>query len=91
MPKYRKLRFEAVEPRRVLAQFIVTSLNDGPVSGPGDQLGTLRQAIFDANFESLGPDTIVFSPTTFPVDGLMQTILLEYGRVPCPHAQRMDM
>jgi predicted outer membrane repeat protein len=56
----RKLRFEQCEDRRVLATFMVTNTGDGVVTGPGDQPGTLRQAVFDAEFLD-GPDRIEFS------------------------------
>lgn len=56
----RKLRFEICEDRRLLATFLVTSAADGVVTGPGDQPGTLRQAVFDAN-NLAGDDEIRFS------------------------------
>jgi hypothetical protein len=55
----RRLRFEELESRRVLATFMVTSLADGPVSVPGAAPGTLRQAIYDAN-HTAGADVIQF-------------------------------
>lgn len=58
----RKLRFEKHEDRRVLATFTVTEVGDGAVRGPGGQPGTLRQAVFDANFIDDGSvDEIVFA------------------------------
>jgi predicted outer membrane repeat protein len=56
------LHFEVCEERNLLAIFSVTNLNDGVVTDQGDQPGTLRQAIFDAN-EAAGPDTIEFAST----------------------------
>jgi hypothetical protein len=50
---FRRLRFEPLEDRRLLATFTVSNLND---SGAG----SLRQAIIDANGED-GADTIAFS------------------------------
>jgi hypothetical protein len=44
----------------MLAVFPVTNLNDGRVTDFGDQPGTLRQAIFDAD-ETPGADLIVFN------------------------------
>lgn len=56
----RRLRFESLEERRVLATFMVTNLDDAPVAGAGHAPGTLRQAIFDAA-QSPGADVIQFS------------------------------
>ncbi len=56
----RRLRFESLEDRRLLATFTVTNLNDGPVTAAGQLPGSLRQAIFDANALA-GADTINFS------------------------------
>src|SRR3954465_9536434 len=56
----RRLHFESLEDRRVLAIFTVTSLSDGPVSFPGAAPGTLRQAVYDAN-HSAGADVIQFA------------------------------
>ncbi|MCA9069733.1 MAG: hypothetical protein KDA84_12455, partial [Planctomycetaceae bacterium] len=56
LPKWRTTaaEIELLEDRCLLATFTVTNtLNSGP--------GTLRQAVFDANF-SIGSDEIVFSP-----------------------------
>jgi hypothetical protein len=58
---HRTLRFEQCEDRCMLATFMVTNTYDGDVTGPGDQPGTLRQAIFDAE-ELDGPDIIEFAP-----------------------------
>ncbi len=58
----RRLRIEALETRRVLATFMVTSLADGPVSFPGAAPGTLRQAIYDAN-HTAGADVVQFDPS----------------------------
>jgi hypothetical protein len=71
---YRKLRFEKFEDRRVLATFTVTNTGDGVVTGPEDQPGTLRQAVFDAE-NTLGPDTIEFQ------SGLTGAILLTQGQL----------
>lgn len=57
----RRLMFEALEDRRVLATFTVTNLLDAPVTGFGQQVGTLRQAVFDAN-HTPGADVIEFAP-----------------------------
>ncbi len=57
--RLRRLRFEPLEERRVLATFTVTNLLDGPVAAAGDLPGSLRQAVFDAN-ELEGEDEIVF-------------------------------
>ncbi len=63
---------ELLEDRRVLATFAVTSLADGPVLMAGDQPGTLRQAIFDAN---AAPDA---DEIVFEISG---TILLSEGEL----------
>lgn len=57
----RKLRFEALEDRRVLATFTVTNMLDAPVVGLYQPSGTLRQAVYDAN-HTAGADVIVFAP-----------------------------
>jgi hypothetical protein len=62
LPYYRRLRFEPLEDRRVLATFTVTSLTDAVVTGPGSAPGTFRQAIYDANVSG-NPDTIDFAPS----------------------------
>lgn len=55
----KKMRFEKLEDRRVLATYFVTSSVDAPVSNEdGSFSGTLRQMIVNAN-ENLGADTIV--------------------------------
>ncbi|HEV8631048.1 MAG TPA: right-handed parallel beta-helix repeat-containing protein, partial [Thermoanaerobaculia bacterium] len=54
--------------------FTVSNLNDGPVAAAGDQPGTLRQAIFDANALA-GADAIDFQA------GLTGTILLTDGQL----------
>jgi len=48
----------------MLATYVVSNLNDAPVTAAGDQPGTLRQAIYDANhsIHSDDPDVIQFSP-----------------------------
>ncbi len=56
---FRLLRFEMVEERRLLATFNVTNLLDGPVSGPNQLPGSLRQAIFDANVTAGVADEIL--------------------------------
>jgi hypothetical protein len=56
----RRLNFESLESRRVLATFTVTNLSDAVVVAPGNAPGTLRQAIYDAN-HTLGADTIEFA------------------------------
>ena len=61
---HRRLQFEHCEDRCMLATFSVTNVNDGVVTDFGDQPGTLRQAIFDAN-ETPGTDTIDFDPAVF--------------------------
>ncbi len=60
------LCFEQFEDRRMLATFMVTNLGDAPANTPA-AVGTLRQAIFDAN-QLDDHDEIVFS--TDPVHGL---------------------
>lgn len=70
----RKNVAESLEDRTLLATFTVTSLSDGAVNIAGDQPGTLRQAIFDANANP-DPDTIDFQP------GLTGTILITQGRI----------
>jgi hypothetical protein len=56
----RRLRFEPLEDRRLLATFTVTNLNDAPVVAPNSAPGTLRQAIYDAN-QAAGADVIQFA------------------------------
>jgi hypothetical protein len=56
----RKLRFELLEDRRVLANITVTSLNDAPLTGPDSETGTLRWAISEAN-NTAEPDVIKFA------------------------------
>src|SRR5262245_60083957 len=55
----RRLGFEALEERQLLATFTVGNLNDAPANTPA-AVGTLRQAIFNANSQA-GADTIVFA------------------------------
>ena len=50
---------QLLEHRQLLATFTVSNLGDGEVTAPGDQPGTLRQAVFDANANP-GADTIEF-------------------------------
>jgi len=57
----RRLSFESLEGRDLLAVFTVTNLNDAVVNTPG-AAGTLRQAIFDANATPGVADEIVFGP-----------------------------
>lgn len=57
----RRLRFESLEDRCMLATFTVTNLTDATVTGPGSAPGTLRQAIYDANISS-DADIIEFAP-----------------------------
>jgi len=56
----RRLRFESLEDRRLLAAFEVTSLRDAGA-------GTLRQAILDAE-SSPGADTITFASSLTAAD-----------------------
>ena len=79
----RRLRFEPMEDRRVLAVFTVNNLADGPVDSAGDLPGSLRQAVFDANFLP-GFDRIVFSPS------LSGTILLADGELLVTEAVAFD-
>ena len=72
--KPRRMHVEQLEDRRLLAVFTVTNLDDGPVSGPGDLPGSLRQAIYDAN-TTPGADEIVWTP------GLIGTITLNAGEL----------
>src|SRR4029079_8526634 len=58
---HRRLRFESLENRRMLATITVTNLGDATVNGPNSAPGTLRQAIYDANVSN-DPDTIEFAP-----------------------------
>lgn len=58
----KRLKFEPLEDRRLLAVFTVSNLSDGPVTAAGDLPGSLRQAIFDANALP-GDDEIEFSVT----------------------------
>jgi hypothetical protein len=70
-----RLSLCSLEDRRVPAVFTVTNLSDGAVSKAGDQPGSLRQAIFDANALS-GSDTINF------LSGLSGTLALTAGSLP---------
>ena len=54
--------------------YTVTTLTDGPVTKAGDQPGTLRQAIFDANANP-GADRIQFAA------GLTGTLTLSAGQM----------
>ena len=56
----RRLRYEPLEDRRLLAVFTVKLLGD--VSDAGDSLLTLREAIVAANGNS-GADSIEFDPS----------------------------
>ena len=56
----RRLRFESLEDRQLLAVFSVSNLSDEPVAAAGDFPSSLRQAIFDANANGEA-DTIDFS------------------------------
>jgi hypothetical protein len=56
----RRLAFELLEDRRVLATLTVTTLADAAVTGPESAPGTLRQAIYDANVAS-DADVIEFA------------------------------
>jgi hypothetical protein len=58
---HRGLSFEALEDRDLPAVFTVTNLNDAVVNTPG-AVGTLRQAIFNANATPAIADEIVFNP-----------------------------
>src|SRR5262245_36328855 len=69
----RRLRFEPLEDRRLLAIYTVTNLTDDFVSQiPAP--GTLRRAISDAN-ATLEADSIVFQPD------LSGTLLLTFERL----------
>ena len=59
-----KLSFQSLEDRRLLATFTVTNNSDGSVAAAGDLVGSLRQAIFDANANP-GADTIEFDSSVF--------------------------
>ncbi len=56
----RKLYIEHCEDRSLLAVFTVTNTGDGVVNSPGDQPGTLRQAIFDAEVSLEANDVVNF-------------------------------
>ena len=71
----RRRSVEPLEARQLLTTFSVSNLLDGPVTGPGELPGSLRQAIFDANSAS-GPDVIEFD------EGLRGTIELQAGQLP---------
>jgi hypothetical protein len=60
-PHRRRLSFEPLEERNLLAIYTVSESGDAPVSAAGDAPGTLRQAIFDAN-QADDPDIIEFAP-----------------------------
>jgi hypothetical protein len=75
---HRKLRVEQCEDRRMLAPFLVTNTGDGFVNSPGDQPGTLRQAVFDAQLSLEADDTITFDPAVFNTP---KTILLTQGEL----------
>ncbi len=60
---------------QVDTNYIVTNVNDGPVTKAGDLPGSLRQAIFDSNAFA-GADTILFDSTMFNV---AQTIGITAG------------
>jgi predicted outer membrane repeat protein len=68
------LLLERLEDRRMLAVFTVSNLDDGPVTGPNDLPGSLRQAIYDANANQ-DADTIEFE------SGLSGTIFLTNGEL----------
>lgn len=74
---------ELLESRLVLATFMVANLSDGPVGGPGDLPGCLRQAIHDAN-ASPGADIIDFT------DGLSGSILLAEGELAITESVTID-
>ncbi|MFK8114214.1 MAG: choice-of-anchor Q domain-containing protein [Rubripirellula sp.] len=59
----RRLRMEALEMRRVLAAFLVTTVDD--VVDETDSVVSLREAIVSAN-SNAEPDTITFDPAVFP-------------------------
>jgi CSLREA domain-containing protein len=65
---FRSLRLEPLEDRRLLAQFTVSNLDEIGV-------GSLRQAIIDANAAAAQPDEIVFQA------GLTGTINLTSGQI----------
>jgi hypothetical protein len=71
----RTLRFEQVEDRRMLA-LMVTTTADAP-ENTQEAVGTLRQAIFDAN-QFPDHDTINFDPAFFNEP---KTILLTEGQL----------
>lgn len=68
----------------MLATFSVTNVDDGVVTDVGDQPGTLRQAIFDAN-ETPGADTIEFDSS---LGG--ETILLTEGQLTISESVTID-
>ncbi|QDT69837.1 hypothetical protein MalM25_27790 [Planctomycetes bacterium MalM25] len=59
----KRLGFESLESRRVLATFTVNADIDEVVSGPTTAVtGSLRQMVRNAN-STPGPDTIIFAPS----------------------------
>lgn len=83
--RQRRLSFEPLENRRLLAVLTVNSLLDNTTVGDGQV--TLREAITAANTDSTtdlgatgdGPDTIRFAESLF--DGMSRTILLSLGEL----------
>lgn len=74
--------FEQLEDRRVLANFFVTNLDDAPVNTP-ESVGTLRQAIFDANADAIA-DTITFDWNAIGVDRDLQLSSLGEIQIDAP-------
>jgi hypothetical protein len=70
----RNLRFEQCEDRCMLATFMVTNNTDAPENTPA-AVGTLRQAIFNANQSQAASDMIKFSDSAFASGGTIQLTL----------------
>src|SRR5690349_5791347 len=84
-PRFRRLAFEPLEGRRMLAVLTVNSLEDNTISG--DNLVTLREAILAANqdlvtdlgAQASGKDEIRFNANLFSSGP--KTILLSHGEI----------
>ena len=86
-PHARRLHFETLESRRLLATFPVNNLLDGVVTASGDLPGSLRQALFDANAAG-GADSITFDPSLFSSP---QAISLQFGELEITEAVTLSV